>query len=176
MAGTSRSNPTGRVGVEHSVVPTPLGFAARSVTPNSTGEFEWRITTAQSGDWFAGDQIVQDEFGSGFIFGGPVNGFQNAQLDVGGGQTVWIKVHDFDRDGNWQVGNRESEDHFRKRPARQPDEGESVQLTIEFFDDPEGHVLQVDWGDGSAPTLVPVRRTADARRSSSCTRTWMIIR
>jgi hypothetical protein len=41
------------------------------------------------------------EFGSGFRFGGPINGFQNSQLaDEAGAATVWINVHDFDRDGN----------------------------------------------------------------------------
>jgi hypothetical protein len=139
------------------LAPIAMGFAARSVSPNPAGEFEWRVTTGTSDDWFAGDQMVRDEFGSGFVFGGPVNGFQNDQLsDVAGGPPVWIKVHDFDRDGNWQVGNRApSITSVNVQPAS-ADEGESVQLTVEFFDAPESHLLQVDWGDGSAPTLVPV--------------------
>ncbi len=86
----------------------PLPFAARSVAANASGEYEWRLTTGTSTDWFAGNQIVRSEFGSGFIFAGPVNGFQNSQLnDFTNGTLAWINVHDFDHDGNWQIGNRQ---------------------------------------------------------------------
>ncbi len=132
-------------------------FAARSVSANALGEYEWRLTTGTSTDWFDGNQIVRNEFGSGFVFAGPINGFQNSQLtDLTNGTLAWINVHDFDHDGNWQIGNRAPRiTSVNVQPAA-ISEGESVLLTVEFSDDPEGHELRIDWGDGSAPTVVQV--------------------
>jgi hypothetical protein len=136
---------------------TAIRFAARSVAPDAAGQFEWQITAATSTNWTDGYQIVRNEFGSGFVFHGPVNGFQNLQLkNVSGGADVWINVHDFDHDGNWQVGNRApSITSLNVQPAA-INEGESLQLTVAFSDDPEGHELNIDWGDGSAPTVVNI--------------------
>ncbi len=130
-------------------------FAARSVAPNAAGEYEWRVTAGGSTSWSDGNQIVRNEFGSGFVFHGPVNGFQNVQLrNASSGADVWINVHDFDHDGNWQIGNRAPRiTSLNVQPAAIR-EGESVQLTVAFSDDPEGHVLNIDWGDGSARTVV----------------------
>jgi hypothetical protein len=132
-------------------------FAARSVAPDTFGRYEWRVTTGTSQHWADGYQMVRDEFGSGFEFSAPVNGFQNAQLAAAAGSNaVWMNVHDFDRDGNWQIGGRAPAiTNITVEPST-IDEGAPVQLTVSFIDDPEGHSLQIDWGDGSQPTVIEV--------------------
>jgi hypothetical protein len=137
---------------------TPLRFAARSVTANAAGEFDWALTTAASTNWFDGPAFVRDEFGSGFIFAGPVNGFQNAALAAGdAAESVWMNVQDLDRDGNWGVNANRAPTvtSVTVQPAT-TDEGASVQLTVEFVDDHDGHTVEIDWGDGSVPTIVAV--------------------
>ena len=139
---------------------TSMRFAARSVAPDAAGQFQWQVTAAASTNWFDGYQLVRNEFGSGFVFHGPVNGFQNVQLrNASGGADVWINVHDFDHDGNWQIGNRAPRiTSLNVQPAASR-EGESVRLTVAFSDDPEGHDLNIDWGDGSARTVVHANAT-----------------
>ena len=137
---------------------TPFRFAARSVTTNALGEHDWRITTGASADWFDGHGIVRDEFGSGFVFAGPVNGFQNAQLAAGDAtEPVWINVDDLDRDGNWEVnGNHPPTITSVAIVPATTAEGSAVEVTIEFADAFDGHEVEIDWGNGSAPTVVQV--------------------
>jgi hypothetical protein len=135
----------------------PRHFAARSVLPGANGHYEWRVTTAESISWFNGPQIVQSEFGSDFIFAGPVNGFQNDQLKTAaGGNLVWMNVHDFDRDGNWTVGNRAPRITSITAAPTSVNEGQLVQLTVDFTDEPEGHTALIDWGDGSPASSATV--------------------
>ena len=135
----------------------PRHFAARSVLPDANGHYEWRVTTAESISWFNGHQAVQSEFGSDFIFAGPINGFQNDQLKTAaGGNLVWMNVHDFDHDGNWTVGNRAPRITSITAAPTSVNEGQFVQLTVDFTDEPEGHTALIDWGDGSPASSVTV--------------------
>ncbi len=139
-------------------------FAARSVVPDGFGRYEWRVTTGTSQHWADGYQMVRNEFGSGFEFSGPMNGFQNAQLEAAAGaNTVWMNVHDFDRDGNWRIGNQSPTITNISVQPDTVDEGTQVQLTVDFTDNPEGHSLRIDWGDGSQTTVVPVAAGAPQR-------------
>ena len=141
----------------HSATPTsPVAksFAARSVTPNALGQYEWRITNSRSNRWADGDQFVRAEFGSGYVFAAPVNGFQNDQLvQEVGVDAVWIKVNDLDRDGNWEIGSVNP--HITSILVQPSiiNEAESVQLTVGFSVGQEPHRLTVDWGDGTSDTL-----------------------
>jgi hypothetical protein len=148
-------NTSGRWESVAPVSSTPMRFAARSVTANAAGEYDWALTTGASTRWADGYQIVLAEFGSGFIFAAPVNGFQNAALAAGNAaEPVWMNVHDFDRDGNWQVGNcapRITSVHVQPGATS---EGARVELTIEFADDAEGHELRIDWGNGAPATVL----------------------
>jgi len=135
----------------------PRPFAARTAEPNSLGLYSWRVTSGTSRHWSDGHKMVQDEFGAGFVFSAPVNGYQNNLLAFQAGTSlVWMNVHDFNRKGNWVVGGQPASIANVAASPTAANEGASIQLVVDFTGDPGGQTLQIDWGDGSAQSAVPV--------------------
>jgi len=74
--------------------------------------FRWAVTDT-AGPFENGNQACRQlDLGDGieYVFGGPVNGYQNKRLfearqvsPGAAGAEVWINVHDLDHDGNWLV-------------------------------------------------------------------------
>lgn len=70
---------------------------------------DWKVTTG-TGTWTRGNQLCYLEFGSGYTFSVPTNGYQNNKIvearneaDVDGG--IWLNYHDRQEEGDWVAGH-----------------------------------------------------------------------
>lgn len=68
---------------------------------------EWKVTST-AGPWKNGKAACENEFGPGFTFAVPANGYENNQLkDIktqGNQSSVWLHYSDTVSEGDWQPG------------------------------------------------------------------------
>jgi hypothetical protein len=126
---------------------------ARSETSRNPGAWtdrigaEWHVTSRE-GTWREGGRACLDEFGEGFVFSVPVNGYANGQLRLADATRgdVWLNYNDIKQEGNWIINQRPLADAGVKQTVEcSGHHGTLVHLDGRSSSDPDGDQITYEW-------------------------------